>query len=210
MLRCEAIVHNTKRLPCGRSLPKFPQVSLALEHILQRFLEVLDCVDRSFIGEDGFENLSQPGSVAQKRVAGIDLNKPRMRVVMEAVVALSATPKGFNSSAFAVKVREIQHFSPAAYRPRHASYDLKKLHGMNWVHIVDKSRSYTAHPEGLRAMTDLLVLREKILKLVLVGTKQSPSYSQPARETQLDVLYRTIQTDLQNLFHVLGIAILAP
>ena len=207
VLRCEAIVHNTKSLPCGRSLPKFPQVIVALEHILQRFLEVLDCVDSSFIGEDCFENLSQPGSVAHKRVAGIDLNKPRMRAVMEAVVALSATPKGFNSSALAAKVCEILHFSPEAYKPRHASYDLKKLRGKNWVHMIGKSRSYAVLPEGMRAMTALLVLREKILVPVLAGTKQSPSHSEPTRETQLDVLYRTIQTDLQNLFHVLGVAI---
>jgi hypothetical protein len=99
VLRCEAIAHNAKALHCGSSLPKFPPLAAELEQILQRFLEALDCVDSAFIADDSFENLSQPGSVAQKRIAGIDLNKPRMRAVMEAVLALAASPKGFSSSA---------------------------------------------------------------------------------------------------------------
>ena len=189
MLRCEAIAHNTKALRCGRSLPKFPQLVAELEQILQRFLDALDCVDSAFIADDSFETLSQPGSVDQKRVAGIDLNRPRMRAVMEAVLALAASPQGFSSSALAAKVREILGFSPEAYKPRHAAYDLKKLRGKNWVRTIGKSRSYETLPEGLRAMTALLVLREKVIKPVLAGTKPRGSHPEPSRETPLDVLY---------------------
>jgi hypothetical protein len=55
-------------------------------------------------------------------------------------------------------------------------------------------------------MTALLVLREKVIKPVLAGTKQPASHPGPSRKTPLDVLYRTLQTDLRDLFHVLGVA----
>jgi len=207
VLRCEAIVHNTKALRCGRSLSKFPLVVAELEHILQRFLEVLDCVDHAFIGDDSLDNLSQPGYVGHQRVAGIDLSKPRMRAIMQAVLALAASPTGFAVSALAAKVRDILGLSPEAYRPRHASYDLKKLRGKNWVRPIGKSRSYQAVPEGLQAMTALLVLREKVIKPVLAGTKKLVSHSAPCRQTHVDTLYRNLQTDMQNLFLVVGIAV---
>jgi len=38
-------------------------------------------------------------------VGGIDLNKPRMRLVAEAVIALSASPDGFTASDLAARVR---------------------------------------------------------------------------------------------------------
>jgi hypothetical protein len=207
VLRCEAVAHNTKALYCGRSLPKFPQMVRKLEQILQRFLEVLDCVDQAFIDDDSFDHLSRPGYVNHQRVAGIDLSQPRMRAVMQAVLALAASPTGFAVSALAAKVRDILGLSPEAYQPRHASYDLKKLRGKNWVRLMDNSRRYVAVPQGLQAMTALLVLREKVIRPVLAGTRKLVSHSTPSRETHMDTLYRTLQIDMHNLFQVVGIAV---
>ena len=55
--------------------------------------------------DDTLENLPQPAQVGQTRVGGIDLNKPRMRRVAEAVLALSTSPTGFTASELADKVR---------------------------------------------------------------------------------------------------------
>jgi hypothetical protein len=63
VLYSEAIAHNTKALHCGRSLPKFPQIIAELQHILLRFLDVLDCVDCAWIDDDTFDNLTRPGQV---------------------------------------------------------------------------------------------------------------------------------------------------
>lgn len=207
VLRSEAIVHNTKALRCGRSLPKFPQVVAELAAILQRFLDALDCVDSAFIGDDTFDQLSQPGCVGQTRVAGVNLDNPRMRAVIEAVLALAAAPKGFLVAAVAAKVRAIRGLAAAAYRPRHAAYDLKKLRGKNWVRIVDKSRSYEVVPEGLQAMTAILVLRDKVIRPVLAATAQPIQTDPPERLTPLDALYRTLQGNMCQLLRFLGIAV---
>jgi hypothetical protein len=207
VLRSEAIAHNTQALHCGRSLPKFPQIVAELQHILLRFLEVLDCVDCAFIDDDTFDHLARPGQVGSKPVAGIDLSKPRLRAVLNAVIALASSPKGITASSLAAKVREFLGLDPQAYKPRHASYDLKKLRGKQWVQPIAKSRSYQVSPDGLRTMTALLVLREKVFRPLLAGARSTGSLSLPGHSTPLDDLYRKLRADLQNLFGLIGISL---
>ena len=207
VLRSEAIAHNTKALHCGRSLPRFPQIVAELQQILLRFLDVLDCVDCAFIDDDTFDNLSRPGQIGSKPVAGIDLSKPRLRAVLNAVIALASSPNGITASSLAAKVREFLGLDPQAYKPRHASYDLKKLRGKQWVQPIAKSRSYQVAPDGLRTMTALLVLREKVFRPLLAGACFTGSPSLPERSNPLDDLYRTLRADLQNLFGLIGISL---
>ena len=207
ILRCEAIAHNTKALHCGRSLPKFPQIVAELEQILQRFLEVLDCVNCAFLDDGTFDHLSRPGQVGAKPVAGIDLSKPRMRTILNAVIALAAAPQGITVSALAAKARELSGLTPEEYKNRHAAYDLKKLRGKHWVQPVGKSRRYQATTEGLRIMTALLVLRQGVLRPLLAGATFADAPACPTRSTLLGDLYQTLQTDLLRLFQALGVAV---
>src|SRR5262249_55540898 len=62
-------------------------------------------------------------------VGGIDLNKPRMRWVAEAVIALSAASDGFTASDLAARVRALGQQTLAQYGPTRAAYDLKKFRG---------------------------------------------------------------------------------
>lgn len=207
VLRSEAIVHNTKALHCGRALAKFPHVVTELAAILQRFLDVVDCADSAFIADDAFDQLTQPGCVGQTRVAGVNLDHPRMRAVIQAVLALAAAPKGFLVAAVVAKVREIRGLAAAAYRARHAAYDLKKLRAKHWVRIVGRSRRYEVVPAGLQAMTAILVLRDKVIKPLLAATAKPIQTDPPERLTPLDTLYRTLQGNMCQLLQLLGIAV---
>ncbi len=105
VLRIEVIVHNTRAYCWGRSLPCFPEIVIRLRTILERFLHAVGCMDACFVSDDTLENLPPPVQVGQTRVGGIDLNKPRLRRVAAAVLALSTSPVGFTASNLARKVR---------------------------------------------------------------------------------------------------------
>ncbi|MCB0225795.1 MAG: hypothetical protein KDI02_19055, partial [Anaerolineae bacterium] len=107
VLRCEVIVHNTKALATSRSLPNFPPIVAQLKAILSRFLDHLYYIDQAFIADDTLDTLAEASYLGQTRLAGIDLNKPRMRAVLEALVSLALSPNGFTVSALAAKVRDI-------------------------------------------------------------------------------------------------------
>jgi hypothetical protein len=206
VLRIEIIVHNTKALSCGRSLPKFPEIILRLKNILNRFLTVLRCVDGAFISDTNLDEWSTPSQVGQTRIGGLDTNKPRTRAVMEAVIGLAAAPRGFSLSDLAAQVRTIMGITVEKYSSRQAAYDLKKLRGKNLVRKMDKSRRYETVPEGLQAMAALLVLREKVIKPVLAGAGKPRRGPKPEHQSLIDAHYETIQVAMRNLFQAVGIA----
>ena len=205
VLRCEVIVHNTKALATSRSLPNWPHIVAKLKAILYRFLDHLHYIDHCFIADDTLDTLAEANYLGHTRVAGIDLNKPRMRAVLEALVSLSLTPKGFTAADLATKVRNILNVT--TYQARHASYDLKKFRAKQWIRKIGNSRRYEASPDGLQTMSTLLILREKVIKPVLAGAGRPKRGPKPKHQSPVDVLYQTIQMAMHNLFQALGIAI---
>jgi hypothetical protein len=106
VLRIEAMAHNVKELDCGRSVEKFPRIVWELKGILERFTQALSCIDQCFIPDDTLESLAEPSVVGKARVGGIDFNRPRMRRVAEAVLALCWRPAGFTSTELADQVAQ--------------------------------------------------------------------------------------------------------
>jgi hypothetical protein len=51
-LRIEAVAHNTKDLRCGKVIDRFPVMAQSLQAMVTRFLNVLHCVDISFIDNE--------------------------------------------------------------------------------------------------------------------------------------------------------------
>lgn len=65
-------------------------------------------------------------------------------------------------------VRAVPALPTARHLPFHASgYDLKKLCGKAMVCMRDHSHRYEPTPDGLRSMTVLWVLRDKVVKPLL-------------------------------------------
>jgi len=206
VLRFEAIAHNTQELDCGRSLEKFPEIVLRLKAILERFLQALSCIDQCFIADDLLERLPAASQVGKTKVGGIDLNKPRMHLVAEAVIALSASPDGFTASDLAARVRALSKQRQSEYGPRHAAYDLKKLRGKQIVQRIGRTRRYQPLPAGLRAMTALIVLRNKAIKPLLAAAQRLRPTRGAHNPRAIDRHYDAVRLAMQGVFHELGLA----
>jgi len=85
--------------------------------MLERFADALSCIDQCFIADELLEQLPTASQVGKTLVGGIDLNKVRMRQVVEALIALSPSPNGFTASDVAVRVRALSKQSPMPIRP---------------------------------------------------------------------------------------------
>jgi len=206
VLRIEVIVHNTKEYRWGRSLPCFPEIVIRLRGILERFLNALGCMDACFVSDDTLDNLPQPAQVGQTKVGGIDLNKPRMRRVADAVLALSSSPTGFTASDLAEKVQAMSGELHSEYGPRRAAYDIKKLRGKGMVQKIGASRRYEPLHEGLRAMTTLVVLREKVIRPLLAASTRPEPRSKLSNPTPIDHHYENLRAGMRGLFTELGVA----
>jgi hypothetical protein len=205
VLRTEVIVHNTRAYRWGRSLPCFGAIVTRLRTILERFLNAVGCMDACFVSDETLETLPLPAKVGQTKVGGIDFNKPRMRQVAEAILALSTAPEGFTASVLAERVREISGQAEADYGPRRAAYDLKKLRAKSMVRKIGTSRRYEPISEGLRAITALVVLREKVIRPLLAASQRPESKTNLNHPTPVDQHYDHLRHGMQGLFTALGL-----
>jgi hypothetical protein len=203
VLRIEALAHNTEELRRGRDLSKFPHLVARLQQILERFLEALQCINTCFIADETLEQLPLPAQLGRTRVGGIDLNKSRTRKVVEALVSLSPSPAGFTASELAAKVRGL---GLAEYEARRAAYDLKKFRAKHLVHKREFSRRYEVPPQALRALTALLVLREKVIKPLLTAACDFKPRPSPNNLNPIDQHYENLRREMQGLFQELGLA----
>ena len=206
VLRFEAVVHNTDALNCGRRLVRFPIIAARLKGMIERFLTMLDCVDAAFVSDSTLDQLPLPSRVGKTLVGGVDPNKVRIRAALTAALALAVAPDGFTVAEFAARVRTVTEQPLESYGVRQASYDLKKLRGKLLVRRATPRRRYIATAEGVRIMTALLVLRDRVIRPLLAGLRTRRVGRKPATWTPVDRHYETLRLDMRALFHDLGIA----
>jgi len=203
VLRFEAITHNTKQLRCGRVLDRFPEIIGKLAGMAGRFCTTLDCVDAGFLPEDTLDQLPLPSRIGATRIGGIDLNKPRIRSTLAAVLALAPAPGGFTVTDLTTKVHTMT--GQTTYTTRQAAYDLRKLRGKDLIIKPGRSRRYHLPAQPTRTITALLTLREQVIGPILAGVRSPRMGRKPATWTQVDRDYEKIRIDMQALFHDLGI-----
>jgi hypothetical protein len=183
-----------------------PELLQKMQQHVARFLNAVQAAQVSFLDEGTFDTLALPSQRGSKRLAGVDLNKSRMRTVVAAKVALSPKPDGFTAADLALKVQEIAGWKPEQYSARRAAYDLAKIRGKDIVARVGSSRRYTANFEGVRRLCAYMVLRDKVLKPMMAGAGRSRVGQLPQKIHPLDLHYQTLLRELEATFGTLGLA----
>src|SRR5437660_8991238 len=89
---------------------------------------------------------------------------------------------------------------------RHAAYDLKKLRGKQIVRRIGHTRRYEPLPTGLRAMTALLVLRNKAIKPLLAVAQPLHPPRGAHNPKPIDAHYQAIAVAMNGVFYELGFA----
>ena len=145
VLRFEAINCNTRQLGCGRALEHFPQIVARLAGMCQRFCTALDCVDIGFIPDGTLDQLPLPAQLGASRVGGIDVNKPRIRAALAAVLALAASPDGFTVADMTARVHAM-----TGQDPRHLQHPPGRLRSAQTPRQAAR-RQTRAHPPLLSA-----------------------------------------------------------
>jgi hypothetical protein len=203
VLRFEATVHNTKEFRCRRSLENFAEIIDRLAGMADRFATTLDCADIGFLPDGVLDELPLPAQAGPRRIAGVDLNKPRIRAALAAALALAATPGGFTAAEHAARVRQITGHD--GYTTRQAAYDLRKLRGKQLVDKPGRTRRYHVPPASARTISALLTLRDHVIAPILAGIRSPRMGRKPKTWTAADRDYETLRIGMQTLFRHLGI-----
>lgn len=170
------------------------------------FLGVVQAAHLSFLEANPLDELALPMVRGNRRVAGVDLQKPRLRAVAEALLALAATPEGFTAEELAERMRAQQGRCTVAYQKRKAVYDLCKLRGKLLVQRIAGRRRYRVSHPGIRTLAGMLILREKVLKPVLAGVCRPTPGRPPKNVHVLDVHYQNLQREMLAALQILKLA----
>ncbi len=206
VLRVEVIVQNIDELRCGRRVEKLPGMLARLERMVVEFLAVVQAAHCSFLDDRQLDALATPTARGVHRVAGVDLQKPRMRAVSEAVLALGAAPEGFTSEQLSARVGQCEGRKLPDYHRRQAAYDLRKLRSKGLVERIARTRRYRPCRTGIRTLAGLLILREKVLKPVLAGVGRPKPGRPPKNVHPLDVHYQNLQREMLATLRTLHLA----
>ena len=205
VLRFEAIVHNTRALHTGRALEKFPEITAPLAGMVDRFISMLDCVDVGFLPDGILDQLPTPSQIGATRVGGVDVNKPRTRAALAAVLALAIAPEGFTVAEHAAKVRTLTGQDEDGYTTRQAAYDLRKLRGKQLIVKPGRTRRYQVPQDAVRTIAALQTLRDQVIAPILAGVRRPGPGRPPKTWTRIDRDYETLRSDMRTLLQDLGI-----
>lgn len=206
VLRIELIVNNTAELRCGKGIDKLPAILQNSQQMIIEFLSVVQAAHLSFLPAEQLDSLAMPTYQGQQRLAGVDIQKPRIRAVAQALIALAPQPGGFTAEQLAARVRDQQGRTMAKYNPRKAAYDLRKLRGKALVQRIANSRRYRLRCPGIRTLAALLILRENVLKPLLAGICYPKRGRPPKNLHPLDLHYQTLQRQMLSTLQYLKLA----
>ena len=145
-----------------------------LKRLLEQFLKQLQRIDACFISDGTLEGLSAPARLGRSLVAGRDVNRVRVRRVIQAAVALAAQPGGCAAPELGQKLRQMHGPDASGCTVRQARYDLRKLRAKGFVRRIEGRRRYELTTVGSRALIALLVLRDKVIVPLLSAASSSP------------------------------------
>src|SRR5210317_1661425 len=205
VLRMEAIAHNTKGLRCGKVIEKLPIMLKKLQEMTIDFLNVVQAAHHSFLFDDALDSLIKPTQRGNRRLAGVDLQQPRIQAVCQAVLALAAKPQGFTVRELAEKTRQFHPDDAGQYNRRQAAYDLMKLRGKKLVERIRTTRYYRIKSAGIRILAGLLTLREKVIKPVIAGLGKPRVGRPPKKIHPIDQHYINLQREMRHMLITLGL-----
>jgi len=206
VLRVEIVAHNVKDLRCGALVEKWPRLLKTMEQYLNNFLNIVQAAHVSFLDQGTFDTLAAPTQRGNRRQAGVDFNKVRMRRVAAAVVALAPQPIGFTVSDLARKVSAIAGPELEAYNSRRAAYDLSKVRGKGLVERIGKSRRYRTTSDGVGKLGGYTILRDQVIKPLMAGVVRRQGRP-PKTIHPVDQHYQNLRVELYKTFETLGLAV---
>ncbi|MGH7957513.1 MAG: hypothetical protein ACREH8_10945 [Opitutaceae bacterium] len=206
LLRIEMIARRMDDLRCGRRLTRVPEMLGHMRETGRNFLNVVQAVHHATVGARQLDELAAPTRRGEKRIAGVDLQKPRMQAVAAGVMALAAAPHGFTAEHLAAQTKRHRPRLRRKYGVRQAAYDLKKLRAKGLVQRIGKTRRYRVRKPAIRTLAGWFVLREKVIKPVLNGICRPRVGRPPKCPSPIEEHYRTLQQQMNRTLQHLKLA----
>jgi hypothetical protein len=131
-LRTETTINDTRDFYLGKRLMNLPALRQIGFQANRRLLHVQTLSHNCLLGEDAFQQVNQPQTVAGQRVAALRFTDPRVHALLSALVAFRLLPQGFTNPELRALLAPLLGLLPDQLTSGQMTYHLRRLrlHGL--------------------------------------------------------------------------------
>jgi hypothetical protein len=170
-LRTETTINNTRDFGVGKLLKNLPALRQIGFQANRRLLDVQKVSHDCSLGEDAFDQVVQPITVAGQRASALRFGDKRVQALFAVLVIFSLQCQGFTNQEMRQLLAQLLGLDPANFSPGRMTYDLRRLRLHGLVERVPHTHRYLLTVDGLRialffSRTYARLLRPKLAEIM--------------------------------------------
>lgn len=150
-LRTETTINNTRDFGIGRKIENLPALCEMAFAANRRLLHVQQLSHDPTLGQDQFDQLTQPSLIDGQRVSGLKFGDPVVLAVLSALLIFRLLPRGFSNRDLRDHVAQLLTRSPGEFSPGQMSYQLRRLRLKGLIQRIPHTNRYEVTEAGLHA-----------------------------------------------------------
>jgi hypothetical protein len=183
-LRVETTINNTRDFAIGKRLHNLPALREIGFQANRRLLDVQRISHDCTIGEDAFQKVVQPITIAGQRAAALHFDDPRVQALLSVIVLFALLPQGFANKDLREPLAHLLGLDPAKITQGRMTYDLRRLRLHGLLQRIPRTHRYQLTPQGLRTAIFFSRVYARLLRpglsLLHSGEPTGPSTLYPA------------------------------
>jgi hypothetical protein len=149
-LRTELVVNHTRDFGIGKALKNLPRLRELAFAANRRLLHVQQLRHDPVLGEEAFQTLTTPQTVAGQRVSGLRFGDPVTLALFGALLLFRHVPRGFSNAELRQVLAPLLTCSAEDLKPGRMTYHLRRLRLRGLIERLPKTHRYQVSDAGLR------------------------------------------------------------
>jgi hypothetical protein len=149
-LRTELVVNHTRDFGIGKALDNLPRLRETAFAANRRLLHVQQLRHDPILGEDAFQTMTTPQTVAGQRVSGLRFGDPMVLAFFSALLLLRHVFRGFSNADLRHSLTPLLSCSANELKPGRITYHLRRLRLRGLIERIPKTHRYQVTETGWR------------------------------------------------------------
>lgn len=163
-LRTETTINNTWDFAIGRRLKNLPALRAIGFAANRRILDVERISHDCAIGEECFQQLTQPQEVDGQRASSLKFGEHRAMALFQALCLFLVQPEGFSNNMLREHVARLMGQNPDEYKTGKMTYDLRRLRIHGLIERIVHTHRYHVTALGRRICLFLCKVYARVLR----------------------------------------------
>jgi hypothetical protein len=163
-LRTELVVNHTRDFGIGKALDNLPHLRQLAFAANRRLLHVQQLSHDPILGEDAFQTITTPQTVAGQRVSALRFGDPMVLALFSSLLLFRHLPRGFTNAELRQTLTPLLTCSAEDLKPGRMTYHLRRLRLRGLIERIPKTHRYQVTDSGLHTALFYLCTFTRIIR----------------------------------------------